>query len=254
MPKPAPALANHAVSQDAAATQQPRAQFQKVKDYLVHEMERGHYAPGALMPSEAQLVAQFAVSRMTVNRALRELHASGMVNRVQGVGTFAAPMNRLSSNLTIRDLHEEIESRGHHHHAVVHLKRAEQVTAALAPRIGLSVGTAVFHTLIVHFDNGVALQCEDRYVNPARAPGYLEVDFCKTTPTQYLLQVAPLWQAQYSIEASAPTRKEARLLGIAQTEPCLIVNRRTVSRNTPITFVRLVHPGGRYSLQGQFKP
>jgi GntR family histidine utilization transcriptional repressor len=254
MPKPVPALARHAVPQDAALATQPRAQFQKVKDFLVHEMEQGRYVPGARMPSEAQLVAQFEVSRMTVNRALRELHASGMVNRVQGVGTFAAPMNRLSSNLTIRDLHEEIESRGYRHHAVVHIKRAEVVTAALAPRIGLPEGAVVFHTLIVHFDNDVALQCEDRYVNPARAPKYLEVDFTKTTPTQYLLQVAPLWQAQYSIEASAPTRKEARLLGVPENEPCLVVSRRTVSRNTPITYARLVHPGGRYSLQGQFKP
>ena len=42
------------------------------------------------MPSEAELVAQFGVSRMTVNRALRELQAEGLVERVQGVGTFAA--------------------------------------------------------------------------------------------------------------------------------------------------------------------
>jgi GntR family histidine utilization transcriptional repressor len=206
------------------------------------------------MPSEAELVVQFGVSRMTVNRALRELNDSGMVNRVQGVGTFAAPMNRLASTLTIRNLHEEIEARGHQHHAVVHLKRAETVTAALSPRMGLPVGAPVFHTLIVHFDNGVALQCEDRYVNPARAPGYLEVDFSQITPTQYLLQVAPLWQAQYAIEAGHATRKEARLLGISVAQACLIVQRRTVSRNTPITCVRLVHPGALYTLQGQFKP
>jgi GntR family histidine utilization transcriptional repressor len=225
-----------------------------VKDHLIQEMSLGHYAPGALMPSEALLVAQFQVSRMTVNRALRELHDSGMVNRVQGVGTFAAAMSKLSSNLTIRDLHEEIESRGHHHHTTVHLKRAETVNATMAASIGLAIGSPIFHTIIVHFDNGVALQYEDRYVNPARAPGYLDNDFSKITPTQYLLQVAPLWQAQYSIEAALPSAKEAKLLGIKSSEPCLVVQRRTVSRNKPITFARLVHPGARYSLQGQFKP
>lgn len=250
MPKVLPAVASHSVP----SPHLPRAQYQKVKDYLVREMERGRYIPGALMPSEAALVAQFGVSRMTVNRALRELNDSGMVNRVQGVGTFAAPMNRLSSSLTIRDLHEEIESRGHRHTAEVHLQRAEKVDSRLSPLIGLPEGAAVFHTLIVHFDNGVALQCEDRFVNPARAAGYLGVDFTQITPTQYLLQVAPLWQAQYSIDAAAPTKQEAKLLGIVTTEPCLIVKRRTVSRNTPITYVRLVHPGARYSLQGQFKP
>jgi GntR family histidine utilization transcriptional repressor len=235
-------------------TSAPRARYQMVKDHLVQEMSLGRYAPGALMPSEAQLVVQFQVSRMTVNRALRELHDSGMVNRVQGVGTFAAPMNRLSSNLTIRDLHEEIESRGHHHHAKIHLKRAETVNTNLAPSIGLEIGSPIFHTIIVHFDNGVALQYEDRYVNPARAPGYLDNDFSKITPTQYLLQVAPLWQAQYSIEAALPSAKEAKLLGIKSSEPCLVVQRRTVSRNKPITFAKLVHPSARYSLHGQFKP
>jgi GntR family histidine utilization transcriptional repressor len=106
----------------------------------------------------------------------------------------------------------------------------------------------------VHTENGVPLQCEDRYVNPACAPDYLSVDFTQTTPTQYLLHVAPLWEAQYSIEAGPPTTEEARLLGVAITEPCLIVVRRTVNRDTPITLARLVHPGTRYQLHGHFKP
>ena len=42
---------------------------------------------------------------------------------------------------------------------------------------GLAPGAPVFHTLIVHLENGVPLQCEDRYVNPACAPDYLSVDF-----------------------------------------------------------------------------
>ena len=66
----------------------------------------------------------------------------------------------------------------------------------------------MFHTLIVHFENGVPLQCEDRYVNPEAAPDYLKTDFTRITPTHYLLQVAPLWQAQYSIEASLPTAQK----------------------------------------------
>jgi GntR family histidine utilization transcriptional repressor len=41
------------------------------------------------MPSETELVAEFGVSRMTVNRALRELQSEGLVDRSQGVGTFA---------------------------------------------------------------------------------------------------------------------------------------------------------------------
>ncbi|WP_088286286.1 histidine utilization repressor [Ideonella sp. A 288] len=228
--------------------------YARVKQHLRDELARGRWAAGELMPSEAELVAQFGVSRMTVNRALRELQADGMVTRVQGAGTYAAPLHKVSSTLTIHDLHDEIESRGHHHRAEVHLCRAEQAAAALAGQLGLAPGAEVFHTLIVHHEDGLPLQCEDRYVNPACAPGYLGVDFTQTTPTHYLFQVTELWRAQYSIEAARPTAQEAQLLGIGADEPCLVIVRRTFSRNEPITLARLVQPGSRYTLQGEFSP
>ena len=230
------------------------APYARVKLHLKDGLARGRWAPGALMPSEAELVAQFAVSRMTVNRALRELQTEGLVQRTQGVGTFAAPLHRVSSTLTIRDLHDEIESRSHRHQAVVHEKRGERANAALSAQLGVASGSRVFHTLIVHHENGVPLQCEDRYVNPACAPHYLEQDFTRTTPTHYLFEVTALWRAQYSIESSRPTAQEARLLGIAADEPCLVVTRRTFTRNAAITIARLVHPGTRYVLEGSFEP
>ncbi len=232
----------------------PQAPYTRVKQFLKDGLAAGRWTPGALMPSEAELVALFSLSRMTVNRALRELQAEGLVERAQGLGTFAAPLHRVASTLTIRDLHEEMASRGQQHSASVHLAREERAPAALAARLGLKTGARVFHTLIVHRCNGVPLQCEDRYVNPACAPRYLDNDFTQVTPTHYLLEVAPLWEAQYSIEAARPTAEEARLLGIAATEPCLVLVRRTESRGVPITIARLVHPGTRYQIDGSFKP
>jgi GntR family histidine utilization transcriptional repressor len=230
------------------------APYARVKQHLLQGLEAGIWPPGARMPSEAALVAEFSVSRMTVNRALRELQAEGLVQRSQGLGTYAAPLHRVASQLTLRDLHEEIEARGHRHHATVHLQRAEAAPAALAAQLGVAAGAEVFHTLIAHFENGVALQCEDRYVNPACAPGYLDADFTLTTPTQWLFQHTALWRAQYSIEAGRATAREAKLLGIAPDVPCLVVVRRTFTRKEPITLARLVHPGALYTLHGEFQP
>jgi len=230
------------------------APYSKVKNYLKSGLASGQWVPGDQMPSEAALVQQFAVSRMTVGRALRELQAEGLVSRVQGVGSFAAHLSRVSSTLTIQDLHDEIVARGHRHQAMVVLAQRENAPAALAAQLGVPAQSEVFHTLIVHSENGVPLQCEDRYVNPACAPDYLNVDFQTITPTQYLLQVAPLWEAQYSIEAAVPTAQEAQLLGTSAREPCLIVVRRTINRGVPITLARLVHPGTRYQISGAFKP
>ena len=252
-PMPSAPAAGPAPAPSAA----PHAPYVRVKHHLKDGLAAGRWRPGALMPSEAELVAAFGVSRMTVNRALRELQSEGLVSRTQGVGTFAAPLHRVSSTLTVRDLHEEIESRGHRHRAIVHVLRAERASPALAQELGLRAargGARVFHSLIVHHENDVPLQCEDRYVNPACCPGYLEADFTTTTPTQLLFETTALWRAQYAIEASVPTAEEARLLGIGTRDPCLVVTRRTFTRDAPITLARLVHPGARYLLQGEFQP
>ncbi len=248
-------LAGGTIASGASAHRSaPQPPYARVKQYLKDALEAGRWAPGAQMPSEADLVAQFSVSRMTVHRALRELQDAGLITRLQGVGTFAAQLNRVSSTLTINDIQDEIRKRGHRHDATVHLKRAEAAPAGLAARLGLNPGDTVFHTLIVHHEHGVALQCEDRYVNPACAPDYLSVDFTQMTPTHYLLDVAPLWEAHVAIESALPTTQEAKLLGIPRTDPCLIVVRGTVSRGVPVTLARLVHPGSRYTLESQFRP
>jgi GntR family transcriptional regulator, histidine utilization repressor len=230
------------------------APYTRVKQHLMDGLAGGRWPPGALMPSEAELVAEFGVSRMTVSRALRELQTAGLVQRTQGVGTFAAPLHRVSSTLTLHDLHDEIVARGHRHEAVVHLQRSEAAPAALASQLGVAPGASVFHTLIVHHENGTPLQCEDRYVNPAAAPAYGQADFTQLTPTQYLLQHTALWRAQYTVEATRPTALEAGLLGVAEDTPCLVVVRRTFNRQAPITIARLVHPGALYALHGEFQP
>ena len=252
--KVAPTTRTNAALRVSFADRTVVAPFERIKQHLKGRLAIGDWAPGALMPSEAELVAQFAVSRMTVNRALRELQLEGLVDRVQGVGTFAAQLHRVSSSLTIRDIHEEILSRGHTHHATVHLAKEEVANASIAQRLGVVSGSSVFHTLIVHFENGVPLQCEDRYVNPECAPDYLTIDFTQVTPTHYLLDVAPLWEAHFSVQAGLPSAREAKLLALKQTDPCLIVSRRTTNRGVPITQARLVHPAGHYQIEGAYKP
>jgi GntR family histidine utilization transcriptional repressor len=65
--------------------------FQRIKDYLVGEIAAGRWKEGELVPSEQALVRQFGASRMTVNRAVRELSAEQVLIRRQGAGTFVAP-------------------------------------------------------------------------------------------------------------------------------------------------------------------
>ncbi|MBA3774519.1 MAG: histidine utilization repressor [Ramlibacter sp.] len=227
--------------------------YEQVKAFIKQRIGSGQWRPGDPVPSEAALMQQFGISRMTVNRALRELAGEGLVTRVQGSGTRVAQLHRISSKLTIRDIHEEVAERGHVHTARVLLAVREKAAAGLADSFGLRTGAVVFHSVLIHMENGVAIQYEDRYVNPAAAPAYLETDFTQTSPTLHLLRHAPLTEASYSIEACLPTLEEARELGIKRGEPCLAMMRRTVSGAHVASVARLVYPGTRYSFAGQFQ-
>ena len=129
----------------------------------------------------------------------------------------------------------------------------EKAGAELAASLGLRPRGSVFHTVLIHMENGVPIQYEDRYVNPAAAPKYLETDFTVISPTLHLLQHAPLTEASYSIEACLPTAEEAKELAIKRSEPCLIMMRRTVSGTNVASVARLIYPGTRYSFAGQFQ-
>ena len=64
---------------DLPRTKLAAAPYTRVKQHLKDGLASGRWNPGELMPSEAELTATFGVSRMTVNRALRELHQRGAV-------------------------------------------------------------------------------------------------------------------------------------------------------------------------------
>lgn len=227
--------------------------YEQVKAFVRGHISSGQWKPGNPVPSEAALMEQFGVSRMTVNRALRELAGEGLVTRVQGSGTRVAQLHRISSTLQVRDVHEEVVERGHVHTTRVLRVEQESANAEVALSLGLRAGQPVFHTVLVHLENGVPIQYEDRYVNPAAAPLYLQTDFTQTSPTLHLLHHAPLTEASYAIEACLPTAEEARQLAIKPGEPCLAMMRRTVSGAHVASVARLLYPGTRYSFAGKFQ-
>jgi DNA-binding FadR family transcriptional regulator len=57
---------------------------------LGERIRRGHLAPGDRLPTEAEIVAGFGVSRTVVREALSRLQAAGLVHTRHGVGTFVA--------------------------------------------------------------------------------------------------------------------------------------------------------------------
>ncbi len=226
--------------------------YQRVKDMIAEQIVAGRWREGELLPSENQLVGALGLSRMTINRALRELSADGLVVRTTGVGTFVAERKVSSALVEVRNIADEIGERGHRHRAEVVSLEERAADSVIAQDLGVAEGSPVFHSKLVHFEDGLPIQLEDRFVNPAVAPHYLEQDFTTTTPNTYLVSVAPLGRGEHVVEAVLPTPDESVLLGLTGSEPCLLIRRRTWSQDRLVSSVRLLHPGSRYRLAGTF--
>ncbi|MGP5278719.1 histidine utilization repressor [Pseudomonas helleri] len=227
----------------------PQALYRRAKDFVQGQLRAGVWKPGDLIPSENRLVQELGMSRMTVNRALRELTEEGHLVRISGVGTFVAESKPQSNLLRITNIADEIIARGHSYTCrVLHLGR-ESASMAMAAALALPTGSSVFHLICVHCEEGVPVQLEDRYVNPELVPEFLQQDFGEhLQPARYLLQVIRPDEMEHIVEASHPSSDESKHMQIDANEPCLVLMRRTWSQSKIVTYVRLIHPSSRYRL------
>ncbi len=225
---------------------QPR--FQHIKSVLLDKIIHGEMQSGDRVPSENQLAEQYQVSRMTARRALTELVDEGILARSQGLGTFVADHRPMSSMLEIRSIQDEIKQRGHKYGNLQIIKQSILATEQQSAWLGVEHNSEIFHTQIVHLENDLPVQVEDRLVNPAWAPNYLQQNFALTSANKYLNKVAPLTQADHIVEAILPNVQMAELLKIELNQPCLKVCRRTYSVKGIVSYALLYHPGNRYRL------
>ena len=228
--------------------------YLQVKRHILDNIGSGKWGKSMRVPSENDIVKSFGVSRMTANRALRELRDEGVLVRIAGVGSFVADGQAHAHPLEIRGIADEIRQRGHVHRAeIVSLERIRAV-AELAGDFGVAPRSELYCSVIVHFENDRPVQLEDRYVLPKLAPDYLEVDFSRTTPHDYLIEVAPLQEAEHLLRAVMPDERTRRLLAMKRDEPCLLVIRRTWTADQIASVARLYYPGSRYEMSGRFRP
>ncbi len=233
---------------------QEKPRYQQLKEMIVGRIMSGELQPHDRVPSENELVNAMNVSRMTANRALRELTDEGYVDRVAGLGTFVADLKAASHVLEVRNIADEIERRGHTHSAIVHKQERQQAGGEIREALQAAEGSEVFHVLVVHQENGVPIQLEDRYVLEDFAPDCLEQDFSEITPSAWLSGISPLQEAEHIVRASMPSKTVRERLGLDDQEPCLVVLRRTWANGSPVSFARLHHPGSRFELTGHYAP
>ena len=230
----------------------PEPIYQQIKRTIQQKIATGEWTAGQRLPSENELVVALDVSRMTINRALRELTQQGLINRVHGLGSFIAEPQRHASLIELQDIAYEIEQRGKRHASQVLALETLRATEAVAEKMGLPVAAPVYFLCAVHLQDDVPLQLETRYVNPETMPEFVYQDFTRVTATAYLLQQFQPDELEHIVRAGLPDAYTCAHLLMSAGEPGLQLNRRTWKNDQVITCVTFTYPGDRYDLGARY--
>jgi len=218
---------------------------ERIRREIEAQILSGAWAPGARVPGEIDLMAQYGCARMTVNKALSALAHAGLVDRRRRAGTFVARPRSQSMVLEIADLAREVVARGQVYDWQLQSRRETQSELAEMPGPVLEVEG-------VHFADGTPLAFEHRLISTAQVPEVISADISATAPGTWLLGHVPWTEAENRISASAASPALARALGIAAGDPCLTVTRRTWRGGAAVTLVHQHFIAERHELVARF--
>ncbi|MGD9701457.1 MAG: GntR family transcriptional regulator [Acidimicrobiia bacterium] len=197
--------------------------YQQIADELRARVSGGVYAPGRLLPSEAELSAEFDASRVTVRRALELLRDIGLVDARQGFGWFVATSPLRQSLGRLSTIEAQMEADG----LLPERKILEFAFVTANRRIKRLLGTdQVLRVKRLNLADGqpfavVTVWC------PAELGQHLSRNDVERSPF-YELLTTPLGGATQTIGADAAEVGDAALLGVPPGSPVLRCDRVTM--------------------------
>ena len=136
----------------------PVALHERIRAEIEGAILAGQLRPGDRIPKETDLMTQYACARMTVNKALSALAATGMVERRKRAGSFVARPRAQSMVLDVPDLAAAIAARGQSYRWEIASRKITLPDRAEAEALGVKAKVLVVTG--VHFADGLPLAFE----------------------------------------------------------------------------------------------
>ena len=208
------------------------------------------WRPGEMIPSEAELAAEFGCARATVTRALRGLAEAGLLDRRRKAGSRVALHPVRKATLDIPVLRNEIEAKGLAYCYRLLARRLCAPPAEMAIRMKADAGERLLQLSGLHLAGARPYVLEGRWINPRVVPEVEAVDFEAISPNEWLVTHVPFEGGDIAFSATSASAEEARILDCRPGDGLFVIERMTWSGDQVITSVRLVFaPGYRMHTQ-----
>lgn len=218
----------------------PGGSWTAIRAEVMARIARRDWVPGQVIPGEEALAAEFGCARATVNRALADLAASGVLERRRKAGTRVALLPVRRATLEIPVIRLEVEAKGqvYSHRLLSRGEGLPPVPVASA----LGHDGPMLHLLTLHLADGRPFALEDRWLNPAAVPPL--PDFAAISANEWLVSHVAYASGDIAFSAEPAGADEAAALGVTPGAALFVTERITRGPEAPITFVRLAHAPG----------
>jgi GntR family histidine utilization transcriptional repressor len=218
--------------------------WQSVQDEVLRRIHSREWKPGDLIPNETDLALEFGCARTTVNRALRSLADSGLLDRRRKAGTRVALQPVAKATLDIAIIRTEVEDRGQKYGYQL-IERSEVVPPiAVSAAMGTDAKEPLLRIRALHLANDAPYALELRWINPCVAPDALEESFKSISANEWLLKHAPYTHGEIAFSATAATKDDGRVLSCPEQSALFAIDRLTWDNEASVTKVRLIFSPG----------
>ena len=223
--------------------------YREIRADILDRVRSGEWPPGSFIPAESKLAERYGCSRVTVNRALRELAAEGVVLRRRKAGTQVTAGRPRTTRLQIPVVKQEVLARGVEYRYQCLRSCVRRLTVKAAQKLGLKSGDEALYLRCLHWSDHRPHQLEERWISLAAVPEARDHAFDRIGANEWLIQVKPLSDAEHVLYARAARLTEVKLLGLAEDEPVFVIERRTWLDGEAMTWVQMSHPANSFRLQ-----
>ena len=230
------------------------ALYQRILSDIRDHIVSGEWPPGYRIPFEHELSAQYACSRITVNKAVSELARTGLIERRRHSGSFVSRPHSQAAILEIQDIRAEVEAMGLPYRYEFLSRRERTATRQDEKDTGFAAGDRLIELVCRHHAGAAPFCLEERTISLAAVPDAVEQDFQTTAPGAWLVGHVPWNAAEHKIRAVSASEQVAKMLNVPRNSACLVILRRTWSGDVPVTRVTLTYAGDTYSLVARFAP
>ncbi|WP_030924358.1 GntR family transcriptional regulator [Streptosporangium amethystogenes] len=221
-----------------------------------HKIADGTYPPGSLLPSESQLIREFAVSRPTVVRALQVLQLRGFIDREHGKGSYVKAAPPLAEEDFSRPGRSVLDRPEANQNASVLEAGPRPAPANIAMMLTLPTEAPVVMRRVLLSDGSEPCELITLWCPIELAEG---TDLGKALPLtagirQHVQAVKGLRLDHVTerLAARHPTADEIKLLAIGKTAAVLGVVARVFAGTRPVMVIEVALPGVLHELEDTY--